>query len=904
MCTLSRNDDRRPSGTFEGCFSPPALQFVTPELAPASTVPPSHLDGFLPEGLSSAEVRRGRLLVSFAILAIAGYAVALLPLGWLGWSKSFAGVGAAALVNLVALGGLRTRAWALGTTAWVVFPLLIVTVFGVALADMGLGAPELMWLATVPIIAALTRSKLLATVCAILIASGAVALAVWGTLHPFPATAPEFTRTIVAMVSLAGVAVTGAIIGQIYERSVGAALVEQRQSLDDLADALRQSENRYRLALENVPVGVVQTTADGRFLLANRAIAALLGYDSVEDLSASGRSAAEFYASPEAREALVRALHSDGAVRRFQTSWKDRHGNPLQVRIDARGTFGAGGSLLGIEGIVEDISAEHEVRERLRTSEARFRALVQQSSDVVLVADVESRVTYVSPSVQQVMGYTTEQVQGRSIFSFVHPDDLADSQSVFQGVQASGSMVPATEFRLRHAEGHYLFAEGVGTPLFDDPAIQGLVINFRDITDRKRAEAVLVHAKEQAEEVAHLKSTFLANMSHEIRTPLTGILGFADILADEVTDPQQREFVELIEQSGKRLMDTLNSVLDLARLDAGQMDFTTEPVPLAEAARQTAQLLAPLAQKKGLTLQAIVQDENASADLDRSALDRILTNLVGNALKFTESGGVQIVVRSSESSVSLDVVDTGVGISEEFLPRLFEEFQQESSGAQRSHEGSGLGLSITRQLTERLDGTLSVQSTLGQGSTFSVTFPSRLSEAEPLAAARQPRVLIVDDNAQTLRMAQRMVEASYRVDTATNAADAEALAQTAAEQYDAYSALLLDINLGTMDTGEDLMRRLRQRPPYHERPILAFTAYALHGDRERFLASGFSGYFSKPFTRNTLLEALAEATGHEPEAEPPAPRFIVRNRDASPMPKFAPVSAPEPAPGGTLRFRD
>ena len=831
------------------------------------------------------------------MLAIVGYAAAMLALGWLGWSRSFAGVGIAALVNLLALGGLRKQAWSLGAAAWVVFPMLILTVFGVAWEDLGLGAPILMWLATVPIIAALARGKLLATVSAILIASGAVVMAVWGTLSPFPQTAPALVTTIVAMMSLAGVAVTGAIIGQIYERSVGAALEEQGRSLRDLADALRTSETRYRLALENVPVGVVQTTPDGRFLLANRAMADLLGYASVEELSASGCGAADFYSAPEARERFIEALHRDGFVRRFQTEWKDRHGKTIHVRIDAQGKFGSGGSLLGIEGIVEDVSAEHEVREKLRTSEARFRALVQRSSDVVVVANAESHISYVSPSIEQVLGYTVGQTLGRPIFSFLHPDDVPGATALFSSVRQHAAMVPPTEFRLRHADGHYLFAEGVGTPLFEDPAIQGLVINFRDITDRKRAEAVLVHAKEQAEEVAHLKSTFLANMSHEIRTPLTGILGFADILADEVTDPQQREFVQLIEQSGKRLLDTLNSVLDLARLDAGHMDFTTEPVLLSEAARQAAQLLAPLAHKKGLTLEAIIQDEDAKADLDRSALDRILTNLVGNAIKFTESGGVQIIVRASEDEVALDVVDTGVGISEDFLPRLFEEFQQESSGAQRSHEGSGLGLAITRQLTERLDGSLSVQSVLGVGTTFSVTFPTRLrSDAAPVTA-RRPRVLIVDDNTQTLRMAERMVESSYRVDTASSAADAESLAQNASEAYDPYDVLLLDINLGTLDTGEDLMRRLRQRPPYDDRPIIAFTAYALPGDRERFLATGFDGYFSKPFTRETLLATLGDASGHAPEPEPPMPRFIVRNHD------FAPEQAMA-ASGEALRFED
>ena len=739
-----------------------------------------------------------------------------------------------------------------------------------------------MWLSILAVTAALAGGKRLAAVCALLVTLGVVALGIRGALVPFPRTAPSELVAAVAMASLAGVALAGAILGQIYDRSVAAILEEQRRSLGRLADALRQSEARYRSALENVPVGVVQTTVDGRFLLANRAMARLLGYETVEALAADGRTAGDYYADAGTRDRFVDTLRREGSVHRYETEWRDRHGRPLHVRIDAHARHGSGGSLIGIEGIVEDITAEHEARQRLLQSEARFRALVQRSSDVVVVLDRGGVLTYASPSILAMTGFAAPALVGQPAFAFLHPDDATPARALFEAVCASGATVPPTEFRLRHRDGHFLFAEGVGTPLFDDPSVGGFVINFRDVTERKRAEAVLVHAKEQAEEVARLKSTFLANMSHEIRTPLTGILGFADILADEVTDPQQKEFVALIERSGERLLDTLNSVLDLAKLDAGRMDLAAEPVPLAEAARETVRLLAPLAAEKGLALVAKVEDESARADLDRGALDRILTNLVGNAIKFTDRGEVRVVVRGNDAQVALDVVDTGVGIGEAFLPRLFEEFQQESAGAERTHEGSGLGLAITRQLTERMDGHISVESEKGVGTTFTVVFPrslERLADAAP-EAARTPRVLLVDDNAETLRMAERMIESVYRVVAVDTAQEAERRAAQAALDGDPFDALLLDINLGTMDTGEDLMRQLRMRRPYDERPIVAFTAYALPGDRERFLANGFDGYFSKPFTRETLLTALADALGEAPPSaeSTPASRFIIRNR--------------------------
>jgi CheY-like chemotaxis protein/nitrogen-specific signal transduction histidine kinase len=395
------------------------------------------------------------------------------------------------------------------------------------------------------------------------------------------------------------------------------------------------------------------------------------------------------------------------------------------------------------------------------------------------------------------------------------------------------------------------------------------VLNIRDVTERKRAEAVLVRSKEQAEEVARLKSAFLANMSHEIRTPLTGILGFTSVLAEEITDPQQQEFVSLIEKSGRRLMDTLNSVLELARLEAGRVELSSESVRLADAAQEAAGLMAPMASEKGLRLEARILAPTAEAQLDRAALDRVLTNLVGNAVKFTEEGGVVIEVDADEHAVFLRVIDTGVGIDPGFVPRLFYDFEQESTGIGRSHEGSGLGLAISRQLVERMRGSIAVDSSKGQGTTFSVTFPrydvdpDATETLDPGMREPRKRILVVDDNLNTRNLMERMLCGHYDV---TIAGDANS-ALRAADEGPPFAAVLLDINLGGDVSGEEVMRRLRKTDAYGQSPIMAFTAYALPGDRARFLHTGFSGYLAKPFTRVQLLEAVAELFGDEAPAD-------------------------------------
>ena len=244
-----------------------------------------------------------------------------------------------------------------------------------------------------------------------------------------------------------------------------------------------------------------------------------------------------------------------------------------------------------------------------------------------------------------------------------------------------------------------------------------------------RRRAALQRAKEAAEEMARLKSAFLANMSHEIRTPLTSIIGFAEVMRDG-DEPPYRDLSAMIHESGLRLLETLNSVLDFARLEASQTVLDAEVMDVAAAVPRGVQVLEPLARRKGLTLSVEIRAAPAWARLDPGALQRMLNNLVGNAVKFTERGGVTVAVGVTESAVQVQVVDTGVGIAPDFLPHLFDDFRQESTGISRSHEGSGLGLAITRRLVELSGGTVEVTSEKGRGSTFTLAFPRVPAAAE------------------------------------------------------------------------------------------------------------------------------------------------------------------------------
>lgn len=374
-------------------------------------------------------------------------------------------------------------------------------------------------------------------------------------------------------------------------------------------------------------------------------------------------------------------------------------------------------------------------------------------------------------------------------------------------------------------------------------------------------------AREKVEELLKLKSAFLNNMSHELRTPLTGILGFAELLAEEVRG-SHRDYVERIAKSGQRLQDTLNSILDLAQLEGGSLELNLVPVNVGRHVERSAERFRHPATIKNVAFDVSVESDALESALDEESLERIVSNLVDNAVKFTDAGSIRICVSAENDQAVIRVRDTGIGISEAFLPHLFCEFRQESVGRSRSYEGNGLGLAITKRLVELMGGVICVESEQSRGSTFTVAFPlsahgelaPRPSEFGRPAHANSKldrtfsRVLILDDHADTLTLTRLQLRGLYDVETV---ADADAALECIRSSR--FDALLLDINLGGGHDGIDVMRAIREMDAYRDVPILAVTAYALPGDAERFLFEGFDGYLRKPFTKREITDAIGFA---------------------------------------------
>ncbi len=646
-------------------------------------------------------------------------------------------------------------------------------------------------------------------------------------------------------------------------------MTEARQS----RDALQESEAFLDSIIENLPVQVFVKEAETlRFIRFNKAAEEQLGHDRSEML---GKHDSDIFPKEEADHFTKidrEVLSGRGVTVVEEEVITTPHRGLCTLRTKKIPIFGKDGQPRFLLGISEDVTEQKEALEKIRASEARYHALskLQLSYGFSYLVDAGGARTieWVTDSMKAVFGYEPEEMLRKDWFTLIHPDD-AEAYATY-GKRLLEGRTAAAEFRARRKDGVYRWMAAIGVPEWDEAQSRVVRVNGsgQDITETKQAQLELLAAKEEAEQASRLKDTFLANMSHEIRTPLTSILGFADVLQDLV-ESDAGEFVHYIRKGGQRLMDTLNSVLDLAQLRGGAMHLQPEPFAILPEVQNAVDLFEEQARQQNLTLSiSSPADESLRVQADRAALGRVLNNLLSNAIKFTREGNITVRVKSKGSRVQVTVEDTGVGISEVFLPHLFEEFRQESSGYARSHEGNGLGLTITKELIELMGGEISVRSRKGEGSAFSILLPG--AEGSPAVEKERPetveadhegrvaRILALDDNPNVGLLLRRFLEPSHQVDTVLEPAAAFEMASR--ERYD---LVLLDINLRDLLTGEDVLRSLRALPSYAKVPIVALTAYALPGDEERYLAGGFDGYIGKPFSREHLQTVVSRLLAAE-----------------------------------------
>ena len=447
----------------------------------------------------------------------------------------------------------------------------------------------------------------------------------------------------------------------------------------------------------------------------------------------------------------------------------------------------------------------------------------------------------------------------------IHPDDAEYAENLWNEFTGMKKDIYQAEVRIRANDGTYKWILDK-CKIFEfnkDGKPARIVGTHMDISQRKAYEEAIIKAKESAEEANNLKSNFLTNMSHELRTPLTGILGFSEILSTELENEEHIEMVELILKGGKRLTSTLNSILDLSRLESNQLNMFRSNLEFTEIIEETISRHIKSAESKGLKINFENDYESVVCNLDDKMTHDILENLIQNAVTYTNNGKIDVkleLIDTPDSQMArLSVKDTGIGINPKFHDQIFEPFRQASEGLSRKFEGTGLGLTLTKKYTEMMGGEISLNSAEGTGSEFAVSFPyisyrykTGITDENNVPAPDKKGInaVFIEDEIENFELLNMLLRQHMNLVNYTSSVDA--VEKIKENKFD---VIFMDIGLKEIN-GMEATKLIRQMDEYKNTPIIAITAFAMAGDKERILASGCDEYISKPFTREYLFSVL------------------------------------------------
>ncbi len=641
-------------------------------------------------------------------------------------------------------------------------------------------------------------------------------------------------------------------------------------------EALRTSEERFRLAIEEGPIGMALIGRESEFLKVNRLLCEMLGYSEEEFSHLNFHSVLHHDEVPAIAERAERAeRHFAGRAPsdKLETRFVAKNGEVLWVDLSVSPVRDSQGQLLYGLAVMQNITKRKLAEQALADRTAFLNSLIETSPVAIAVIDPAHKLQLCNRAFESLFGYQQAEILGRPLEETVGSHDTAEAREI-GGMVEDGQQVHIITQRKRR-DGSIIDVELYAAPLISNGKYSGGLRMYHDITERVRAEEALHRAKEAAEAASRAKSEFLANVSHEIRTPMNGILGMTELALDTNLSPEQREYLTLVKSSADSLLIVLNDILDFSKIEAGKLDLQSIDFSLRDSVGETLKALAFRADQKGLELTWRVAADVPDALLgDVGRLRQVLVNLVGNSLKFTEKGEVSINVETKErtpQSVALhfSVRDTGIGIAPEKQKAIFEPFTQADSSTTRKYGGTGLGLGITARLVLMMDGTVWVESQVGHGSTFHFTVrfgvSNRVSEVAAAAhvhALRGLRVLIVDDN-QTNRaiLLEMLGHSGMRPEAAASCDEALAILNDARGGEHPFSVVISDMQMPRKD-GFALVEEIRALSEHRELPVLILSSTGQPGDAARFRQLGISAYLMKPVQPSELFKAIAAATAH------------------------------------------
>ncbi|NMC50571.1 MAG: PAS domain S-box protein, partial [Desulfovibrio sp.] len=642
-------------------------------------------------------------------------------------------------------------------------------------------------------------------------------------------------------------------------------------------EALRESRENLAVTLRSIGDAVIATGPDGRIVRINPAAERLTGWDEAQ---AMGQPLGKVFVivdtitrkpCPDIARRVIRTGKVVGLAN--HTSLLSRDGRECQIADSAAPIHDAFGAVVGVVLVFSDVTLQYRAREELRQSEERFRTAVREAPLPMMIHSETGQVFSVNRAWTSKSGYSAEELPDmRHVSATVTCVD--PSFAGLSGVPDQGFEYGRTvECRIQCKDGSTQVWEMASAPLGTMPdGQQGVITMAVDVTARKEAEASLVAAKAQADAASQSKNEFLANMSHEVRTPLNGILGMLQLLMFANPTREQEEYISMAVKSGQRLTTLLSDILDLSRIEAGKLVLSDTAFSLEELLSGVRETIAPACRERGLDLRLESPPGAAHLRGDELRLRQILINLAGNAVKYTTEGHIAIDTvilpgrTPGKAMLLLTVEDSGMGISDNQLERIFDSFTQLEGAYTRKNQGAGLGLSIVRRLVLAMNGSVCVESEPGRGTTFyCVVECGRGDGTRPVEAGRDEvsdmvrpgrRVLVAEDDPVSRLGLQKMLgKMGYEAQTTENGQ--EALDLLLSRDFD---LVLMDVQMPVLD-GVAATKRIRREAAFAAKadiPIVALTAYAMSGDREKLLAEGMDAYLSKPFDMDELRAILQD----------------------------------------------
>jgi PAS domain S-box-containing protein len=670
---------------------------------------------------------------------------------------------------------------------------------------------------------------------------------------------------------LIGTPTTYYLIGQRMDlRRAIAARDQTDMELRRKSEELAVSEARYRLLADGSPDVIIRYDTNGQVEYLSPA-ARKYGWDP-DDLAGANVASSLDPAELERNQQFLAVLAAGQPVPQGgENIWRAVTPAGEAVYFEGRSSpiRGADGAVLGAVAVLRDVTERRQAAEALQQSEQKLRGLFQLAPVGIARTDMNGRYVEFNEAFRETCGYTEEELKALDYWKLTPPEYDQDEAAQLASLEDTGRYGPY--------EKEYIRKDGSRVPL----RLNGLLIEgpgeekfiwsiVEDITEQRRTEAVLIEARNAAEAATVAKSEFLANMSHEIRTPLTGMLGFAGLLEDlDGLPPTAKTYVDRIATSGQALLSVVNDILDFSKLDADRIELDPHPFDPAALVSETLELVGAEAARKGLLVSSEIQGMlPAAVYADGARVRQVLLNLLTNAIKFTEKGAVSVTAGylAESGRLRISVTDTGVGIPEDRLGRLFQRFSQIDGSTTRQYGGTGLGLAISKGLVEKMNGQIEVESREGEGSTFWFTVdapPTELEQAPAAPARRLPddgvaaaRILVVDDVVVNRELVRTMLS-PFGYDLVEAASGAEAVAAAMAAPFD---LILMDLQMPGMD-GLSATRAIRQTCEANRAtPIVALSANVLPVHLAECAQAGMDDHIAKPIVPAELLTKIARWT--------------------------------------------